>query len=275
MKREHITVNNKRIYLRSAGSGTPVMLLHGFAEDGEIWRNHWDAIAEKHQVLVPDLPGSGQSAAIEDMSMEGMADYMHELLQATLPNQSSGKSIIVIGHSMGGYITLAFAEKYPAVLKGFGLFHSTAYPDSAEKKEARRKSIAFIESHGSAPFIRQSIPNLFADPFRTNHAAAVEEMIVRYSDFDPVSLVAYYEVMIARPSRTGVLKNAGCPVLFIAGKQDKAVSYADILEQCHLPAVSELCILESAGHMGMFEETDKCRQALLDFLTTVTLPAIT
>lgn len=274
MNCEHITVNSKRIYLRSAGAGTPVLLLHGFGEDGEIWRHHWDAIAAKHHVLVPDLPGSGQSAAIEDMSMEGMADCMHALLDATLPNQSGGKSIIVIGHSMGGYITLAFAEKYPAVLKGFGLFHSTAYPDTAEKKEARKKSIAFIESHGSGPFIRQSTPNLFADPFRTNNAAQVEDMITRYSPFDPASLVAYYEAMIARPSRTDVLKNAGCPVLFIAGKQDKAVSYADILEQCHLPAVSELCVLESAGHMGMFEEPEKCRKALQDFLTTVTLPAL-
>lgn len=274
MNSRYITVNNKRIYLRSAGSGTPVLLLHGFGEDGEIWRDQWESIAAGFEVLVPDLPGSGHSAAIDDMSMEGIADCMHALLEAAVPNQTGGKRIIVIGHSMGGYITLALAEKYPAELKGFGLFHSTAYPDSAEKKEARRKSIAFIESHGSAPFIRQSIPNLFADRFRTNNAATVEELIVRYSDFDPRSLVAYYEAMINRPSRTDVLKNAGCPVLFIAGKQDKAVSYADVLEQCHLPAVAEWCVLESAGHMGMFEEREKCRGALQHFLTTVTLPAI-
>lgn len=274
MNGSYITVNNKRFFLRSGGKGVPVVLLHGFGEDGEIWRYQWEALAKQYQVLVPDLPGSGVSDPIEDMSMEGNAAWVRALVQTVLPNQNEPKRIILIGHSMGGYITLAFAEKYPSLLNGFGLFHSTAMADTDEKKQARRKSIGFIRAHGSGPFIAQSVPNLFGSRFRTENAAAVDDCIERYSRLSPDTLIAWYEAMIQRPNRESVLKMAGCPVLFIAGREDKAVTFADIVKQCHLPAVSDVYVLESAGHMGMFEEKEKSLAALEQFLHTVTLPAL-
>lgn len=104
------------------------MLIHGFGEDAAIWNNQTEYLKDKFQLIIPDLPGSGKSEMTDDMSMEGMAEVIHSIIR-----QEDIDACTVIGHSMGGYITLAFAEKYPDYLSAFGLFHSTAYADSDEK----------------------------------------------------------------------------------------------------------------------------------------------
>jgi pimeloyl-ACP methyl ester carboxylesterase len=209
---------------------------------------------------------------IENMSIEGLADCVkeivdHELLKALPPSGEKGLGgAIIIGHSMGGYITLALAAKYPDLLQGFGLFHSTAFADSDEKKTARRRSIEFMQTHGSDEFIRQSTPNLFTEAYRIKNNAILEDMIARYSNFDPLALIAYYEAMIQRPDRTAVLKSFNKPILFIIGKNDKAIPFEDSMKQCHLPQLASVQILEKAAHMGMWEEKEKSSQALLSFL---------
>jgi pimeloyl-ACP methyl ester carboxylesterase len=191
----------------------------------------------------------------------------HELLKALPPSGEKGLGgAIIIGHSMGGYITLALAAKYPDLLQGFGLFHSTAFADSDEKKTARRRSIEFMQTHGSDEFIRQSTPNLFTEAYRIKNNAILEDMIARYSNFDPLALIAYYEAMIQRPDRTAVLKSFNKPILFIIGKNDKAIPFEDSMKQCHLPQLASVQILEKAAHMGMWEEKEKSSQALLSFL---------
>ena len=115
----------KNISYRIAGNGPVVVLLHGFGEDGNVWENQITSLETSFKIIIPHLPGSGTSQLIDDMSMEGMAECIHYILQEEGVQQCS-----MIGHSMGGYITLAFAEKYPALLESFGLFHSTAYADT-------------------------------------------------------------------------------------------------------------------------------------------------
>lgn len=268
-----ITVNNKRIVYHTYGEGISVVLLHGFAEDHDVWRYQVQALEKKYKLIIPDLPGSGKSALIEDMSMSGMAGCLHQIIEAELPpspNQSLFNRIIMIGHSMGGYITLAFAEKYPALLIGFGLFHSTVFPDSEEKKNARRRSITFIQTNGSYEFIKQSTPNLFTAAYRIKNSAVLSEMISRYSSFDPIALVAYYEAMILRPDRTSLLQSFNKPILYIIGKEDKAISFEDSMKQCHIPQQSNINILACSAHMGMWEEKEESNSILLDFLEQVT-----
>ena len=197
--------------------------------------------------------------------MESLADAVQLLLDRLNIDQC-----VLISHSMGGYATLAFAEKYPERLKGFGLFHSTAYPDSEEKKAARRKSIEFIRSYGSAAFIRQSVPNLFAESTRSDHPELINDMILRYSGFSPESLISYYEAMIRRPDRTHILAQAKVPVLFVIGEHDQAVSPQQALQQSHLPSLSHIHILTGSGHMGMQEEPTRSNQILQSFLNFVT-----
>jgi pimeloyl-ACP methyl ester carboxylesterase len=173
----------------------------------------------------------------------------------------------MIGHSMGGYVTLAYAEKYPERLNRFGLFHSSAFEDSAEKKAAREKNIAFITKHGSALFQQQTIPNLFSENSKKKLPEKISAMIERYSNFSPSALVAYTKAMKERPDRMHVLETFKKPVLFIMGEYDTAVPIEQGLKQCSVPELSYIYIAAQSGHMGMLEEPEFCLKALLDFLS--------
>lgn len=263
MQEKEFIINERRCHYRTIGEGPMVVLLHGFGEDGGIWKNQYEALTG-FQLIIPDLPGSGKSDLIDDMSIEGMADWLKELLSSFY--LTSSKRTVIIGHSMGGYVTLALAEKYPGILNGFGLFHSTAYADSEEKKATRRKAIEFIKEHGAFEFLKTSIPNLYGSLSKTEKKQLIEEQIAFSNNFSNEALVSYYEAMIKRPDRTGVLKSSKTPVLFILGKYDNAVPLKDGLEQCSLPDLAYIHVLESSGHMGMREEPKESNRILKNYL---------
>ena len=264
---KELLYQNKKIFYRVTGSGYPVLLVHGFGEDGEIWNNQVEFLKERFQLIVPDLPGSGHSEMIDDMSMDGMAEVIKCIIDAEIfENPPLGGGGAFIGHSMGGYITLAFVEKYPEYLTGFGLFHSTAYADSDEKKAARRKGIEVIREKGAFEFLKTTTPNLFSQKTRNERPELIAGQISRLVNFSPAALIAYYEAMIQRPDRTQLLKESAIPVLFIMGEQDQAIPLQDGLQQCHLPDRSSIHILRQSGHMGMLEEMEKSNNELENFL---------
>lgn len=256
-----ISFQGKEIFYRFVGSGKPALLVHGFGEDGEIWYNQVKYLQDKFKLIVPDLPGSGRSELTDDMSMEGMAETILTIMQ-----EEKCFPCPVIGHSMGGYITLALAEKYPEVLTAFGLFHSSAFADSEEKKATRQKGTEFIKLHGPFSFLKTVIPNLFSPLSQQQMPEKITHFIQQQDNFTTLSLVNYYQAMMQRPDRTDILKQTIVPVLFIIGKYDGAVPMADSLKQCHLPEKSYIHILSQSGHMGMLEEPDRCNRILEEFL---------
>ncbi len=262
METKTIQYQSAPIFYRITGSGKPVVLIHGFAEDGEIWNNQIEFLKDGFILIIPDLPGTGKSELIEDMSIEGMAD----LIKAIIVEENISQSII-IGHSMGGYITLAIAEKYPELISAFGLCHSSAFADNEEKKAARLKSIEFIKSNGAYEFLRTTIPGLFLNP---EGYKPCTDLIEKGKSFTPEALIKYYKAMIARPERIEVLKTFNGPVLFIIGEHDKAIPFEQSMQQCYLPAQSHVHILRNSAHMGMLEETDKVNAAMLQFLQLAT-----
>ena len=133
------------------------MLVHGFTEDRRIWDPLLTGMENKYQWILPDLPGSGDSAY--NRSLNRTQGFCGSSLAPLLENENI-QELVLIGHSMGGYISLAFAEKYPEKIRALGLFHSSSYPDSEEKKESRDKNIRFIQKNGAALFVEQSIPGL-------------------------------------------------------------------------------------------------------------------
>jgi pimeloyl-ACP methyl ester carboxylesterase len=262
-----ITYQSSKIFYKTEGKGEPVIFIHGFAEDGRIWNNQIEFLKNYFLLIIPDLPGSGKSINNKEknlLTIEYFADCIKEIL-----TEEKILTCIIIGHSMGGYIALAFAEKYPENLMAFGLFHSTAFADNEEKKTMRRKSIEFINKHGAAEFIKQSTPNLFSNGFKQEKPEIIEELIEHYDNFNAASLVSYYEAMMQRPDRTTVLENFKKPVLFIIGEKDNAVPLEQSLQQSHLPQISYIHILENAAHMGMFEETKRVNTLLLSFIKNV------
>ncbi len=276
---KEIQINGRKIFYRIIGKGKPVVLVHGFGEDGEVWKTQVDFLKDQFQLIVPDLPGSGKSddrnwmtdgsndsrpsSAIHHPPFR-MDDYA-DILKSLLDFESVSRCTM-IGHSMAGYITLAFAEKYPGYLNAFGLFHSTAYPDSEEKKATRKKGIEFIREYGAFEFLKTTTPNLFSPKTRDERQELVDEQIAGLSNFSAPVLVKYYESMMQRPDRTAVLKEAKVPVLFIMGKYDNAAPLDDVLQQCYLPEKSYIHILHESGHMGMLEEPEKTNRVLKEFL---------
>lgn len=258
---KEIVFEGKKIFYRVYGTGNPVMLVHGFGETGDVWEHQINFFKDKLKLIIPDLPGSGGSEMINDMSMEGMAEVIKAIADKETTNPFA-----LIGHSMGGYIALAFAAKYPQVIEKFCLFHSTAFADSEEKKETRKKGIAFIKDKGAFEFLKNTTPNLFSPATKSENPSLIDDFIQRLNNFSAQALVSYYEAMMSRPDRTPVLKNAVFPVQFIAGKDDVAIPLDDVLKLCHLPEKSYIDVLKKSGHMGMLEDPEKCNSILENFL---------
>ncbi len=245
-----------------SGSGRPVILVHGFAEDSRIWDCQVDFLKQHCLVIVPDLPGSGLSAYSPGLqSFDDFADCLLALSQKEGIN-----TCIMLGHSMGGYITLAFAEKHPGCLVAFGFVHSTAFADSEEKKQNRLKGIKMMDEYGGYAFIKSTTPNLFSVAYKQRFADKVNDLIENGINFKKEALQQYYRAMMGRPDRTIVLRNSKTPVLFIAGTEDVAAPLNDVLQQVHLPETCYIHILQNTGHMGMWEATDAVNKYVLQFI---------
>lgn len=258
---KEILYENKKIFYRTIGTGKPVMLVHGFGEDGNVWSAQTEYLKDKFKLIIPDLPGSGRSEMINDMSMEGMAEVLHSII-----HEENIHTCAVIGHSMGGYITLALVEHYWNHVNAFSLFHSTAFPDTEEKKETRKKGIEFIKQHGAFEFLKSTTPNLFSPNTKSQTPNLVADFISTLSNFSADALIAYYNAMMARPDRTPILKQTRNPVLFVGGEFDNAVPLNDVLRQSHLPEKSYIHVFKKSGHMGMMEEAEKANRVLEEFL---------
>jgi len=270
MLEKEITYKHKKIFYRSIGEGPVVVLLHGVPFDGSLWSNQFH-VFPGFKLIIPDLPGSGRSEIIDDMSMEGMAECAKEIIiheTASLFFKSGEPhSVIVIGHSMGGYITLALAEKYPELLNGFGLFNSSAYADSEEKKAGRQRTIQLIQEKGVEEFVKTSVPNLYSPFTKEQNPVLIDQQIEIARNFSAESLVNYQMAMMHRKDRTEVLRNATVPIFFVLGRFDAVIPLKDGLEQGSLGDLSYFHILENAGHVGMMEEPSETNTILLNYLT--------
>jgi pimeloyl-ACP methyl ester carboxylesterase len=267
MEQKEIFLDNKKVFFRLIGEGPVIVLLHGFGEDGNIWKEQWKAI-KGYKLIVPDLPGSGMSEMISDMSMEGLAACVQTILAT-----ENVTDCIMIGHSMGGYVTLAFAEKFASTLDGFGLVHSTSFADTEEKTDTRKKGIDFIAEHGAVAFLKTAIPNLYGPITKEKNPVLIDEHVESTQSFSKAALIAYYNSMIKRPDRTSVLNKTHLPVLFIFGKHDATIPLHDGLEQSHLPMWSYVHILEESGHMGMAEEPGKLNSFITSYISSIYRPS--
>lgn len=255
------TTDNGNSQYEDQGSGPVIVLIHGFAENAHIWDIQQAYLKDRFRVIIPDLPGAGNVPLTTPLTMESMADYVYAILLAENVDKAT-----IIGHSMGGYVALAFLEKYPQLVQGLGLFHSTATADTEEKKEARRKSIRMIQQYGAETFARQTLPNMFSPKFKTAQPDRTDAYVQMGMQCSSEAMIAYYEAMMQRPDRTSILKNTTTPVLFIIGKDDAAVPTDIILPQITLPRVSSIHIFDEVGHMGMWEIYETANLVLQQFV---------
>jgi pimeloyl-ACP methyl ester carboxylesterase len=245
----HMKPTTPNLAYQQHGEGFPVVLLHGFCESKEIWKKVVLQLQTTCKIIVPDMPGFGESKNnTQYSSVEAMAEEIFQLLQQLEINQC-----IIVAHSLGGYVALALAEKYPEIMKGLALFHSTAYPDSEEKKHARNKTSDFIDKKGVAAFAENFVPPLFYKGRREELADEIQAVHRLVVQTPKETAVAVTKAMRDRPNRTHVLKEATYPVLFIAGAADEAVPLETSKEMFYLPRHSIVQLLAETAHMGMFE----------------------
>ncbi len=262
---KHFTeFRGKRLFFQTAGNGPAIVLLHGFLESSAIWKNYLRRLSESFTVLAIDLPGHGQSEVISEVhSMDLMADALYHVMQVT-----GIRTGILTGHSMGGYIALAFAGKHPRQTRGIVLFHSHAGADSPEARLNRDRTIAIVKNDHQG-FIRNFIPGLF-DPQNirafSREIARLQALSVQTSR---EGIIAALEGMKTRPDRQHVLAQSKVPVLFIIGKNDSRIPMEVILPQAVLPDHSEVLLLDHVGHMGFIEAPGKTFAAIKGFAERV------
>lgn len=251
------------IHYSIQGQGHPLVLTHGFPNDSTAWNPILPELGKRFKVLLPDLPGAGKSASLEQpLTMESMALE----IKAMLDKEGIGKAVLA-GHSMGGYTAMECAQHFPERIQGIALIHSLASADNDEKKELRRKSIALMRK-GEAEkkmFLRGMAGNLFDPGFAETHPEAVEAVVDKGMELSAEQLCDFYHAIMLRSDKTALLKTLEFPVQWIIGNHDNATPMKDALEQCHQSKVSSIHIYRPCGHMSFVEMPARLTEDLIRF----------
>jgi pimeloyl-ACP methyl ester carboxylesterase len=245
------------IYFHEAGSGKPIVFLHGFCDNHKLWSDFISEFTNSYRVLTPDLPGFGQSTllpapfTIDDVG-DAMAQWFEEL---------GLDRPIVIGHSLGGYVALSLLARHSNMVSGIGLFHSTPFDDSQERKKIRDKVIRFVELNGVEPFIDTFVPGLFLNKSDPQIDATRQRCLTTKRD----ALVGYARAMRDRKDRTQTLQKGLVPLLVIAGMKDSLIPFDDLKKLAEMTPNCEFFGILEAAHMGIFEAKKQCQTIISGF----------
>lgn len=244
------------------GKGTAVVLLHGYLENKEMWRAFIPELSRKYRIIAIDLLGHGKTGCLGYVhSMEDQADIVHAVLQDLRIRKA-----VFIGHSMGGYVALAFAELYPDVMKGLVLLNSTSRADSEERKKNRDRAVKAVKENYEV-FVRMSIANLFSEDNRERLYPEIEKTKLEALKTPLQGIVAALEGMKIRKDREVILNFAPYPMLLILGKKDGVLIYEENAPQVEGTQVQLVTFPD--GHMSHIENEAALQQVFLDFLKTV------
>ena len=233
-----------------------ILLIHGFGEDHGVWKNQIEFLSAHYRIIAPNLPGvyckplaihHSQAPSIR-MYVEVLHELMHHL---------GIEQYFIVGHSMGGYIGLSFADYYINHVQGLLLLHSTTYEDNEAKKMSRMKVAEFIQEWGVSKYLETATPNLFGDAFKKTNPGIIQDVIDGGLGTSQEAMIQYVFAMRNRKAMFHLLQQSNMPVWMIAGDSDLAVPIQDSLEQIKLLPSSNSLVLEDVGHMGMFEATDQ------------------
>ncbi|MGM0666624.1 MAG: alpha/beta fold hydrolase [Bacteroidota bacterium] len=249
------------IVYHDTGEGYPLVLLHGYLETSLVWKEFAEGLSSDFRILAIDLPGHGGSSVYgTEHSMEFMAEAVLSVVDA-----ENIDKFMLAGHSMGGYVALAFVDKYPHRLYAYCLFHSHPFPDTQELIANRRREIKVVESGKKDIIYPVNIPRMFADFNTGKFKEAVERNKNIASGISEEGIIAVLNGMISRPSRLGILEKGEVPLLFIAGRHDNYIPFEEVENRIKLPANAEMLVLEESGHMGFVEERERSLGAIRNF----------
>jgi pimeloyl-ACP methyl ester carboxylesterase len=275
MEKQRIHVNGIDLVYEECGSsnGNVIVLLHGFCGSSQYWQKICPMLSDQYRVIIPDLRGHGESSSPEGTyTMEVMAEDISAMLDAL-----KIEKVVMFGHSLGGYVTAAFAEKYPEKLAGFALIHSTVLPDTDVIKEKRADDIEAIREKGISKYLYGIIPNLFTDEKLGEMREEVNEMIGVGQQMEAHAVISTLLGMMQRPDRSHVLAKAKFPVLLVAGAEDAVIKPDDTFTVTSLdqpettykyPHILETTF-EDVAHMSLVEVSDQLARVMSSYLKTL------
>ena len=235
--------------------------MHGFLGSGKLFNSLANSISQHAQVIVPDLPGHGYSGNLGYIhEMEFMADCIHALCR-----ELQLEKVFLLGHSMGGYVALAFAERFPENFDGIGLLNSIPFADSEEKKLERSRAIMTLKSNHNV-FLHETVVRLFSgEHLRTNkkHIKVAEQVARKTSQR---GMIAALEGMKSRKDRTEVIKKNSSRVFMIQGKNDRVFSTEAKKKISLIIKKAHYFELEKSGHMSFLEESEETEKIIWNIL---------
>jgi pimeloyl-ACP methyl ester carboxylesterase len=238
-----------KVKFSDTGKGRVIVLLHGFLGSHKIWQEYIQRLSKKFRVIAIDLPGHGETPAIGYYhSMEMLAQSVKAMLDSI-----SVRRYVLVGHSMGGYIALAFAELYPENVCGLCLCHSTSFPDSEEKKKDRDRTINLVKK-GNKRMVTDVITSHFSLQKLPKIQTKVNQVKQIAEGTSKQSIINSLEGMKERKSRDLILKFSEYPILFIVGKNDSLINSDSVFSQVGLCKFPYVVMMEHEGHMGFYEE---------------------
>lgn len=257
-----IIYKNTKISYTDQGKGTAVVLLHGFLENKTMWHAFLPQLTQKHRVITVDLLGHGETECLGYIhAMEDQADMVYALL-----NYLRLRKVVVIGHSMGGYVALAFAELYPDYIRGLFMLNSTSRADSEERKINRDRAIVAVKQNYTA-FVRMSITNLFSEHNRERLFREIEKVKEQALKTPLQGIIAALEGMKIRKDREVLLHFAPYPIHLALGEKDSVLLFDETVDQIEGTKVTLTTFPD--GHMSHIENEKELNTVILNFLKTV------
>ena len=259
---KQIQFKNTQISYSDTGKGNAIVLLHGFLENKEMWDFYVFEFAKKNRVIAIDLLGHGKSDCLGYVhTMEDHADAVHAVL-----SELRIRKAIFVGHSMGGYVSLAFAELYPENIKGLILLNSTASADSEERKINRDRAVKAVKQ-SFVNFISLCIANLFSENNRDRLASEIEKVKKEALKTPLQGIVASLEGMKIRMDREVLLHLTPYPKLMVLGEKDPVLPYLETIEQLENTKVELVTFPD--GHMSYIENQEELLKVLLNFIKKI------
>lgn len=251
------------LHIADSGVGEKcVVLLHGYLESMYVWDDFAPLLTPSVRVITVDIPGHGISEVKGEVhTMEMVADVLHQMLKSL-----EIERVTMVGHSMGGYVALAFCARYPEQLDGLVLLSSTPNPDTETKRENRRREIALVRAGKKDALARVAPEAGFAEQNRRRLRSYIDDLTECVHITEDDGIVALLGGMMERADQNGMLRKSAVPQLFILGKKDGyiPVEVAEEIVANHPQA--QVAWLEESGHMGFIEEPEACAEALLKFV---------
>jgi len=219
-------------------------------------------LTPEFRVIAVDLPGHGHSEVYsETHSMEMMADVLRELLDLLKLHR-----VVVAGHSLGGYVTLAFLDLYPQYLAGYCLFHSHPLSDTPEIIEKRQKDILTVMEGKKDLMYPDTVERTFASVNLEKFKDQVMRSQKIASETPGNGIISVLNGMMKRPSRVSVMEEGRVPCLWVLGMMDNHIPFGVIQDKVRLPENAKIVSLKNSGHMGFVEEEENSAEVLIDFV---------